>query len=439
MLIFAEKITKRLKYIFRLLLEEQLGLEFEITSQNDKFLLYPGPKFSYGDQPLGDELFFASKGLLFEIGIKSQEPAYFDYEGNKSCFPVYNKSGALPFDIFAASFYLVTRYEEYLPHIKDEYGRFQATESDAYKHNFLQKPLVNIWSQKISKILSTRFPEIVIKPKQFKFIPTIDIDSAYAFRLKGLIRIMGGFSKSLVGGDFEEFNQRIRVLSGKEKDPFDTFDYQLEIHNKYNLEPKYFLLLANYAQYDKNVPVHNRQFQILIKTLADYAVVGIHPSYESNNRLATLREEVNRLSKILNRPITMSRQHFLKLSLPETYRNLISLDITDDYSMGFAFDPGFRAGIADSFGFYDLDLESETNLRIHPFTVMDGTLRDYKNLNATESIDMIKKLIDEVKAVNGTFISLWHNESLSDQKRWTGWRKVYEEMISYATAQYTWK
>ena len=48
-------------------------------------------------------------------------------------------------------------------------------------------------------------------------------------------------------------------------------------------------------------------------------------------------------------------------------------------------------------------------------------------------LDEIKNIINQVKSVNGTFISLWHNESLSDQKRWKGWRRVYEEMIKYAT------
>ena len=63
---------------------------------------------------------------------------------------------------------------------------------------------------------------------------------------------------------------------------------------------------------------------------------------------------------------------------------------------------------------------------------MDGTLRDYNHIEAKDAISHIKPLIDEVKAVNGTFISLWHNESLSNQKRWVGWDVVYEEMIKLA-------
>lgn len=167
--------------------------------------------------------------------------------------------------------------------------------------------------------------------------------------------------------------------------------------------------------------------------LEDNAEVGIHPSYASNNDLKVLKREINSLSKVLNRQITKSRQHFLKLSLPQTYRNLIDLDITDDYTMGYASEIGFRASICSSFNFYDLEMETETNLRIHPFAFMEGTLRDYLSINADRAMDYIKPLIDEVKAVNGTFICLWHNESLSNQRRWVGWQQIYEDMIKYAT------
>ena len=130
--------------------------------------------------------------------------------------------------------------------------------------------------------------------------------------------------------------------------------------------------------------------------------------------------------------MTKSRQHFLKLQLPYTYRNLINLDITDDYTMGFAAQPGFRASICTPFHFYDLDMDSETKLKVHPFTLMEGTLKDYMGISAVQAMEYITPLITEVKAVNGTFISLWHNESLGDEGRWKGWSTVYEEMIKEA-------
>jgi hypothetical protein len=371
--------------------------------------------------------------LLFENNIHEIEHKFIDFNNNTAICPVLNKKSALPFDPFAAAFYLITRYEEYLPYIKDQYERFSAEQSIAYKKYFLRKPMINIWAISISEIISNRYPDFKTKTNKFKFIPTIDIDCAYAFKLKGIIRSIGGYIKSVRDLNFKEIIERTAVLAGIRKDHFDTFEYQFLIHEKYKLNPIYFILFADYNDFDKNIHVNNQKFRSLIKMLEDNAEVGIHPSYASNTDMKVLKREINSLSKVLNRQITKSRQHFLKLSLPQTYRNLIDLDITDDYTMGYASEIGFRASICSSFNFYDLEMETETNLRIHPFAFMEGTLRDYLSINADRAMDYIKPLIDEVKAVNGTFISLWHNESLSNQRRWLGWQQIYEDMIKYAT------
>jgi hypothetical protein len=105
------------------------------------------------------------------------------------------------------------------------------------------------------------------------------------------------------------------------------------------------------------------------------------------------------------------------------------MGIKEDYSMGYASCSGFRAGTCTSFLFYDLVSDCETNLVIHPFLVMDVTLKQYLGLNPGEALDRIYRLVEIVKAVNGTFTSLWHNESLSEHGVWKGWRSVFEGMV----------
>jgi hypothetical protein len=235
-----------------------------------------------------------------------------------------------------------------------------------------------------------------------------------------------------VNFDIEEFMQRARVLAHMEKDPYDTYDFQFELQKKYKFRSIYFFLLGEYGLNDKNVPPESRKFRSLIKSIADYAEAGIHPSYGSNKKPERLKKEVAELSRILKREVTRSRQHFLVLRLPETYRRLIELDITDDYTMGYALQVGFRASICTPFYFYDLDNEQATNLKIHPFAVMDATLKYYMKVPPQEAMNHILPLIKEVKAVHGDFVSLWHNESMSENKIWAGWRKVYEDMVDAA-------
>jgi len=432
MLILVPKTTNRLHYIFDLIIKDLLGISFKFTNDNETFTSFNGPKFHYGNNQFWNEPFQKATNLLFEHDITEKELKIVDYKDVKAFFPVYNDKSVFPFDIFAASFYLVTRYEEYLPHINDKYNRFQAKDSILFKMNMLEKPLVNIWAIELGNILTAIYPNLQLKKKTFTFIPTYDVDAAWAYKHKGIFRTVASSARDFLNFDFQELKKRWRVIFGKENDPFDTFDLQLKLQKEFNLRPKYFILCGEYDLNDKNISMRNTNFQNLIKRLGDYARVGIHPSYNSFLNKDKVNMEINRLSRVLNREITISRQHFLRLQMPLSYQILIDLDVTDDYTMGYASLAGFRAGIADTFRFFDLEHDNVTNLNIHPFALMDGTMRDYLELNTNESFEKAQNLINEVKKVNGTFILLWHNETLSDEKRWKGWRQLYRQILEYA-------
>ena len=432
MLILVPKTTNRLHYIFELIIKDLLGISFKFTTDHETFASYNGPKFHYGNNQFWNEPFQKATNILFEHDITEKELKIIDYKDVKAFFPVYNDKSVFPFDLFAASFYLVTRYEEYLPHINDKYNRFQAKDSILFKMNMLEKPLVNIWAMELGNILTAIYPNLQLKKKSFTFIPTYDVDAAWSYKNKGIFRTVASSIRDILNLDFQEFKKRWRVIFGKDHDPFDTFDYQLSIQKELNLHPLYFILCGEYDINDKNISLRNTNFQNLIKRLGDYAKVGIHPSFNSYLNKEKVKTEIDGLSKVLNREITTSRQHFLRLRMPLSYQILSDLDVTDDYTMGYASLPGFRAGIADTFRFYDLEHDNVTNLNIHPFALMDGTMRDYLELNVEESYEKATHLIQEVKDVNGTFILLWHNETLSDEKRWKGWLQLYRRILDYA-------
>lgn len=429
LLIYTHKITNRNRFVFRLFFREHFGLEIEMTDQPEKLSAWTGPKISYTQSPVADELFFFNRNLLFETGIKEQNISVFEWNTHKVFFAT-GKSSALPFDPFACAFYLVSRYEEYLPHIRDRLDRFDAHSSLAWEHGFLEIPVVNHWINMVGDLLKTKYPEIAIRTRQYTFTPTIDIDNAYAYKLKGLMRSTGGYARALVHFDLTDFRRRTRVLFRMEQDPYDTYEYQLGIQKKFGFRPIYFFLLGDYGVNDKNISPQNRRFHELIRSLSDYADVGIHPSFGSNTDSSKLPVEIARLKNIVHGDISRSRQHFLMMKFPETYRNLAERDITDDYSMGFANEIGFRAGICTPFNFYDLDNESETTLKVHPFAVMDATLNLYMKLSPEQAIERVKKLTSAVREVNGDMMFIWHNETLSEDKQWQGWRNVYESIIA---------
>lgn len=432
LLIFVERNTPRFSYIAKLIFNNLLGVEFSVTHNREEFANSQDAKLCYAKNSLGTGLFIQSSQLLFESDISDQNPSKGQYKDDFVFYLTSTKS-ALPYDPLAASFFLVSRYEEYLPFIADEHNRFPAKESYAYKNKVLNKPLVNTFAEHIKEALQSMFLELDFFQREYKFTNTVDIDNAYAYKGKGFIRSIGGFGKDLIRFDFREMAMRFRSIFGFVKDPFETFDHQYGLQEKYAYDTIYFALFAPVGQFDRSLSMQSLRLQRMLKSINDFCEVGIHPSYRSNRDTKLAEEELRSLEDVLNTNISKSRQHFLKMKFPQTYRNLLEMDITDDYSMGYAEESGFRAGICTPFRFYDLEYEVETPLLVHPFPFMDGTYIYYKSIGPEEAWSEIQYYIDICKKYRGEFIPIWHNRVYSEKDpEWLGWNKIFERMVENA-------
>ncbi|MBB2145956.1 hypothetical protein GM921_10690 [Pedobacter sp. LMG 31464] len=428
LLIYTPKVTPRIKYTFNFIFREILRCDFEFTSIADDFSNSSLPKISYTDIPLGDELFFARSSFLTKHNIEPINLKETVFGDQKVPFAIENS--ALPFDVFAASFYFLSRYEEYLPFEADEHQRFPATQSLQYKLDVLKTPVIDGWALILKNILLKKFPTLNFGKRKFEFVPTIDVDRAYHFRSSGIVKNTVRFFKAAIKLNTEKIANIISTGLGQH-DPFDTYEYLANIHEQYNLRPIFFFLLAKHGheEFDQNIDPKDEVFKNLIREVSQIAQIGLHPSYASNSETKKISEELLALQEITQKKIDFSRQHFLKLTFPQTYLQLIKVGINHDYSMGYASQLGFRAGTCTSFFWYDLQLEKQTHLKIHPFSVMDVTLQQYQKLNPEGASKKIEELMLSVKLVDGTFCSLWHNESLSEAGRWKGWKTVYDEML----------
>ena len=434
MLIFTEKISARFKYSLKVVFGSVLKSEYRTTQDLEEFNAYNGAKINYSNQNIENTINIAPADLLFEKDIFEQD-IHMSFWDDLPIFFKARRNASLPFDIFAASFYLVARYEEYLPFLPDDHGRFTPKESIAYKKGFIKWPLVNLWCKKLEELVLERYPNWEREKKEFSYISTIDVDNIFAYKGKGTFRTWGGIAKDIASLDFGNLKNRLACLIGRKKDPFYTFDYQLNMHKKYNVQSIYFMLFTEFARYDRNISMYHPRMKSTVKHLSDYTSVGIHPSYQSNTKRRLLENEKTTLESYLGKTVSKSRQHFLKMSLPSTLRHLANLGIKEEYTMGYARDVGFRASICSSHPFYDLDLEEEIDLIIRPFAFMDMCYINYKNFTPEEAWDEMKELIDMVKSVDGELISVWHNRTFSEmESNWKGWNELYEKMLLKVTS-----
>ena len=429
MLLFSTHITPRLCYIVEFISKELFDdpSGVRITDDAGYFSEATGPRFNYSGEEFSGCFRLRPTGLLFETGIRPVEVGCLTFESQKALFPT---EGDLPFDIFAAAFYLLSRYEEYLPHPTDEYGRFAHTHAVAWKEGFLDRPLVNIWIQELRNRLSRRFPELAFRYPVFKFIPTYDIDTAFSYRYKGWQRNLGGSLKALAAGQWSKLRERVAVLWGREPDPFDVYEWLDLLHLYCRMRPYYFFLAAARLEgVDRNIPITARGLQELIRYYAAASRIGIHPSWQSGDQERLLKEEIEWMEYIGGQRINRSRQHYIRVSLPGTYRRLLQHGIDQDYSMGYGSINGFRASVASSFYWYDLEQEEKTKLRLFPFCFMDANSYYEQRYEPGGAMTELNMYYQRIRKVGGLMITIWHNSILGQDPEFSGWREVYETFL----------
>lgn len=428
-LIYSEEVTPRIEYISELIFTQILQVEVAFTSNSVDFKNSTFPKINYSFEKFANEFYIKPHRLMHCKALITPTINSVWYEGEKYFFES-SEDSILPFDPLAASFYLVTRHEEYLESTYDKLGRYPVNNSILSKYKLLKKPVVNIWANLLADKLKEHYPNLLFPERKFEFISTIDVDNAWAYKHKGILRSAGALLKNIAKGNFAEFQARFKVFLGSGKDPYDSYEYLDSVFKGNENKVKFFFLLGDYNDYDKNISHKNKAYKKLIQKTKEKYKVGIHPSFATSQKGGKKRVklEKKRLANMIGDKVEVSRQHYLRLQFPKTYRRLIKAGITEDYTMGYSAQPGFRAGICTPYYFYDLKKEATTNLLIVPFQVMDGTFLHYLHLSPEESFIEIKKIMQEVKNVGGTFVSVWHNETVNDTGFWKGYQQIFEKM-----------
>lgn len=419
MLIYVDHITERLLYTFDFIFKDR-GVDFELTNDWLYFEKANNPKWVYSER-YGDGLLqIVPSSLLFDEDL-------FTYSIEKN---IFYKEECLSFnsiaDPFASIFYILTRYEEYGAKNKDEHDRFSAAQSILFRFNWLQRVMCDRWAMDIIAFLSDKFKRD-LKPWFIpcKIVPTFDIDNTYAFKWKDGWRKWLSYARDYLKKDKLRIEARKAFMKGEILDPYDSFD-EIKSLAERGFDTHIFWLLGEYARFDKNISSADVRHQSLIREMAHFAKIGLHPSYRSNQSSIYLESEKKQLQHILGREVKISRQHFLKLEFPSTYKTLIEMGFEEDFTMGYAEEPGFRAGTARAFLFFDLSKNRPTNLLIHPFAYMDNTYHDYKKTEPEVAKLSIRNLYEEVSKFGGDFMFIWHNHNITEFGDWKGWKEVYE-------------
>lgn len=425
-IVLVSQINNRVTYTCDFIFHQALLCNYIITDNQNEFTASSLYKINYTSNTLSDSFQIIPSGFLSKTGVEETPPPVTNVNNTPYLFP--QQSGDMSFDIFAAVFYLISRYEEWQKFVKDLHGRFEERNSILYKLSALKKPLVDIWMEELKSAFKNKFTAVQFPQRQFKALSTIDVDNLYAFKGKPFYRNAGGAIKDVLRFDGRMFMSRLASMLLGKKDPFDKYDEQIKLSKESGIPLIYFFLYKNNTDYDRTIkPGHTEFIKLFEKLKSENISFGIHPSYFSSDSNETIKEEADLLSEHAQQRVVLSRQHYLRFNIKNTPHYLQSAGIQYDFTMGFATAPGFRAGTTLPFYYYDFEKEEALSVMAVPFALMDGAYYIYGKTKIEDAKKDMELIRDETKKVNGLFITVFHERSFADEL-YPGWRRLYSQI-----------
>ena len=441
-----------------MIFSEFLGLEPEVAFSDDAKAVEI--VLEKGSVLLGDTFFSMDESLWLKAGSMPETPLKkvnkkdfpFDFKSVSDEIPViYGDENPkitkeenkikIGIDIFGSAFFMLTRYEEVVLKEKDLHGRFPATASLAFKEGFLTRPIVNEYLEILWSALVKIEPALERKERKSELVLTHDVDKPFKFQFmtpKRFLKLIAAdiLKRRSLKKAFRDFCDFIAVKSGKtERDPYNTFDKIMDLSEGAGLKSHFYFIAENYGKVlNSDYDLGNEKIVEIIRRVSERGhFAGIHVSYNGAFDEEKMRREAEKFNEVcrkngINTGPLEARHHFLRVSVPESWRFMEECGIKLDLSLSFADHAGFRCGVCCEYPLFDLVSGRRLKLREKPLVVMECSVLDarYMGLGVGEkSFEFIKSLMNTVALFDGDFVLLWHNNRFEDAEE----TELYAKLI----------
>lgn len=334
-------------------------------------------------------------------------------------------------DIFASSFFMLSRWEEYANKNRDSHGRFPSSESLAYRNGLLERAVVNEYVEMLWNMMSYLKCKQKRKRREFKTLATHDVDEPFCYAttpLKTALKRMGNalIRERQPALAFKNLHAWFEVKKGSlELDPYNTFDLIMDISDSFSLKSQFnFMAGRRLPSCNEPYDLYNKTLRSLMKNIYERGhEIGLHASYGSFDNPQKTKDESDMLKSVCEEEGILqhqwcSRQHFLRWETPTTSNNLELANLDYDSTLSYADAAGFRCGVCYEFPVFNILARRPLRLRERPLLVMECSVIDsrYMNLGSGEkAFAVIKSIKDTCRSFNGDFVVLWHNTRFIDR------------------------
>lgn len=317
-------------------------------------------------------------------------------------------------DVFASSFFMLTRWEEYVCPQLDSYQRYIGTQSIAYLNNFLFRPLVNEYAEMVWNMLKALGYEGARNDRKFEVVATHDVDHPY-LELR-ILRTIKYVLKDILIKDFTSSLIRLKDFF---RDPYDTFDFLMTTSEDAGIKSHFYLMAAD-ASTTVSKPskaIGSKQLKRIVSMIQNRGhIIGFHPGVFSYKDPCEWTSEKEIVDDYLGRPVKEGRQHYLMMSIPDTLSIWENSDMEIDSTLAYADVEGFRCGTGDIFPYFNFLERKEYRLKERPLILQEGTLVTYRKYPVESVAERMKSYFEIGEKYKMPITILFHNSSFSGRK-----------------------
>lgn len=383
----------------------------------------PGLTILAIDRPQLDEMFGLSAGTMPWVSINSYLPAGYVHKLDTEKLPAvcrvsgvpdgFDGSTAFGIDLVAATFLLLTRWEEWKWPELDEFGCHREDASLAAKQSFRDRPILDEWAMVLRVWLKRHRPiwEEAMQPYAVEFSHDIDVLRYYKHPGRIIRGVVRKAVKERMGlHALKGLHEGMAALFNPSIDPCSTaLDKLMTFSEDLGTRSTFFFMSAKPGKYDDGYSVQSSHFLAIRDQILDRGhQLGWHPGFEAAENDQIFHSELSRIRRVVPNPNFGVRHHFLRWRAGTSWKRLASSDISYDASVGYNYCLGFRASTSHRYMAYDLEADRPLSLEVRPLIVMDGPLQG-THAAVEQTIALYAR---RCGAVSGRLTILIHNYSL---------------------------
>ena len=340
-------------------------------------------------------------------------------------------------DLFASAFFLLTRWEETVNPARDRHQRFPASASVAGRCGFLHRPVVNEYLEMLWNMLAYLGIQQPRRERRFRLVLTHDVDFLYLWRTpRQMLRTLAG--DLLTRRDLRRAAGTLKHIAsvwlGREKDPYDTFEWLMEVSERFDVQSRFYWMSGGVTEHDNFFRIDEEKALQLLREMQERGhEIGFHPSYGSYREARQWNAEKAALERAAGSQVTEGRQHYLRFAVPQTWQIWEDAGMRVDSSMYYPEQAGFRSGVCYEHPVFNVNTREMLELRERPMIAMELTFldRQYMGLSTERIFEEIVALAERCRKYHGDFVLLWHNSSLMTKEH----RVLYQDVVRALAAR----